>query len=376
MRIVITGGGTGGHIYPALAVAEALKDEPFIEELLYIGKESGMEQELVQAHGISFAGIAFSGMPRRLTPAFFRWLISLGGAIHKAGQLLDEVRPDVVFGTGGYVSAPVLMAAKLRRIPFVVHEPDAHPGLVNRLMGRWASGVTAAFAEANRLIGSRNFYVTGNPIRGELGQLSKAEALQRLRLDWPAEERVLVVTGGSQGARTINQAIIGALPYLVEQKGLRVIHQSGKTLYEEAKAEAAREGYDNHPAYLLRPFFEDMAAVMACADLALCRAGSMSLSELYVCGIPSILVPYPFAAADHQRKNALASQQAGASVMIPDADLSVQTLTHTVQELLSQPEHLAQMKAAAHKLAHPDATAQIIKILKAQVEGLLISRSG
>ncbi len=364
MRIVITGGGTGGHIYPALAVAEVLRDDPDTEALLYIGKEAGMEQEITAANQIPFKGIVFSGMPRRPNPAFFRWMFSLGGAIRKAGRYLDDIRPHVVFGTGGYVSAPVLMAAKLRGIPYVVHEPDAHAGLVNRLMGRWAAGVTAAFGEANALIGSRRFHVTGNPIRGELGTLSKEEALKRLGLDWSAQDRILVVTGGSQGALSLNRTIIGALPWLIDQAGLKVIHQSGKKLYDEAKAGADQAGYGDHPAYLLRPFFDDMAAVLACADLTVCRAGSMSLSELYICGLPSVLVPFPFAAADHQRMNALASQNAGASVMILDADCTPQALISVLQELFAQPERLEQMKAASRKLAHPDATTRIIEILK------------
>ena len=362
-RWVITGGGTGGHIYPALAVAEALSADTSVETVFYIGKTGSLESRVVPERGIAFEGIQFAGMPRRLTMAWFGWFWMLWKAFHESRRLLQRIRPHGVFGTGGYVSAPVLMAAASLGIPYVIHEPDAHPGLVNRLMGRWATTITGAFDAATAMLPADRFVRTGNPLRGDFGRLSKAEGLHRLGLNWPPEAPVLVVTGGSQGARTINRAVTGALAYLLNEAGLHVIHQAGGADAEAVQQTAQQAGYADHPNYHMQPFFADMAAVLACADVAVCRAGSMSLSELHACGVAAILVPYPYAAADHQRKNAMAVQQAGAARMILDADLTADTVCHEVSALLTQPGALPAMREASLSLAQPDATQQIVALL-------------
>ncbi len=370
-KVVITGGGTGGHIYPALAIAEQLVNDSDVTDLLYIGKRNSMEQDVIPAHHIAFQGISFSGMPRTLTWRFIPWGIQLIQSILEAYRLLNDFQPHMVFGTGGYVSAPVLMSAKLLGIPYIVHEPDAHPGLVNRLMGRWATAATGAFQEAQALIKTRDFNVTGNPIRGKIGHLTKADALACLGnpvVGWHADDPVLVVTGGSQGSRTLNQAVIEALPELINRLGLRVIHQTGQGLYDETRVALQQNGFEAHPSLWVQPFFTDMAAVWGASDVALCRSGSLTLSELYICGLPSVLVPFPYAAADHQRKNAQASEQAGASVMIPDSDCTADRLVKTLEKLLSapkDPERLNRMREASRSLAHPDATQAIVSLIKA-----------
>jgi UDP-N-acetylglucosamine--N-acetylmuramyl-(pentapeptide) pyrophosphoryl-undecaprenol N-acetylglucosamine transferase len=273
-----------------------------------------------------------------------------------------------VFGTGGYVSAPVLMAAKNLKIPYMIHEPDAHPGLVNRLMSRWADKVTAAFIEAKNLLKGRSFHVTGNPIRGKImeiidGKLSKEAAKNQLGLSLEPDKKILLVTGGSQGARQINQAIIGAIPTLLDELHLQVIHQTGQKLFEDAMA-LLPAAYRDHPDYIMRPFFPDMSLTLASADFALCRSGSLTLSEMYLAGLPTILVPYPYAAADHQRKNAMASCKAGASRMIEDTQCTSEHVIAIVQELLNQSAAFEQMKTACTTLAHPYATDEIVGLLK------------
>lgn len=363
-RIVLTGGGTGGHIFPALAVGERLRDDPDVASLVYIGKRGGLESRLIPAHGIAFEGIDFTGMPRKPGMALLRWLASIPPAVRHAGRLLDAARPDVVFATGGYVSAPVLAAAAWRRIPAVIHEPDACPGLVNRLMSRWADQATIAFAQARPALACARVHVTGNPLRGAIGQLSKPQGLAALNLPWDPQRPTLLVTGGSQGARRLNQALIEALPALLDTHGLQILHQTGATLHDEAMAMIADTPWADHPRYCVRPFFEAMAAAWACADLAVCRAGSLTLSELYRCGLPSILVPFPFAAADHQTKNAQASVRAGASVMLPDAALAGPRLLAELRSLLDVPERLSAMAQASQQLSHPQATEAIIALLK------------
>lgn len=363
IRVVITGGGTGGHLYPALAVAEALKADPEVSDLLYIGNVDRKEAELVPQHGIGFAGIRFSGMPRRISPAMVGWGISLIQSWREARRLIQSFSPQVVFGTGGYVTAPVLLAALSLGVPYVIHEPDAYPGLVNRVMARWAGAVTCAFGRARERLKTGRFYETGNPLRGQMGQISREEALAILELPFSLEKPIVLVTGGSQGARRINQAVIEALPHLIDAMGVQVLHQTGEKLYEETLnqcSQACRE----HPAYWVAPFITQMAAALALADVAVCRAGSMTLSEMYQAGIPTILVPYPFAAADHQRQNALASQVAGASRVIEDSQLTGTSLVAVLEELMESPAVLAQMRQASQRLSHPDATARVVEIIK------------
>ena len=367
MKLVVTGGGTGGHIYPALAVAEAFQAAG--DQTLYIGKTGGLESELVPGAGIAFAGVSFYGMPRNKTPLLPFQLLKWWWALHRAKaaakSLLKAFSPDAVFGTGGYVSAPVLMAARELGIPYAVHEPDAEPGLVNRWMGKHARLITASFEAGAKALARPGIKtaVTGNPIRGTLGQVSRAQAFAALGVDWPADQTVLLVTGGSQGARTINQAVTAALPRLLDELNLAVIHVTGKTQFEPTQQTVPPE-LQAHSRYILLPYEPDMPRLMGAASLALCRAGSLSLSEMYLSGLPTLLVPYPHAAADHQRKNARASVDAGASLYIEDAECSGERIFNELKTLLEDRARMAAMTEAARRLAHPHATGAIVAALR------------
>ena len=356
MRLVVTGGGTGGHIYPALAVAEAMKQDATI---LYLGKTGGLESELVPASDIPFEGIIFYGMPRSKNPLLplklLQWAWALYQAKEIAKQKLRQFKPDVVFGTGGYVSAPVLLAAKSLKIPYVLHEPDAEPGLANRFMAKGASIITTSFSEGVKALAhskKQQVLVTGNPIRGEIGHFDRQQALQALGLSWPEDKTVLLVTGGSQGARRINQAVIEALPILLNDLDIAVLHLTGKKLYGEVLS--ALDEVDTtlraHPFYWVQPYASQMPALLALADMALCRAGSLSLSEMYVSGLPTILVPYPYAAANHQRKNAMASVRAGASILIEDHDCTAEQLIIELKQLMQNVSQREMMQKAACNL--------------------------
>jgi UDP-N-acetylglucosamine--N-acetylmuramyl-(pentapeptide) pyrophosphoryl-undecaprenol N-acetylglucosamine transferase len=358
MRVVVTGGGTGGHLYPALAVVEALKQD---SDILYIGNLHKKEAELVPQAGVRFEGILFSGMPRKPSLALVKWFFSLFMAVKQSLDLLKQFKPDVVLGTGGYVTAPVLLAAKLKGIPFVVHEPDALPGIVNRVMSRWAAAATCAFQCALK---TDHLVVTGNPLRGSIGTTSKEAALQNLGVRFDLSKPVLLVVGGSQGAQQVNKAVLSVLPRLLED--FQIIHQTGEKLYEEVLSQCP-PAYRNHPSYLVLPFIADMASALALADISLCRSGSMSLSEMLRAHVPMILVPYPYAAQDHQKKNALAMVQAGVAVMIEDKDLTGDSLVSVLQDLQTQPEVLVKMKEACVSLAKPNATEEVVAVLKSFV---------
>lgn len=382
IRVVLTGGGTGGHIYPALAVAQALQDHPEVESICYIGNATSLESQLVPEQGILFETILFTGMPRRPGVAFIKWLIQLFQAVQAAKKHLQAFKPDVVFGTGGYVSAPVLFAAKSLGIPYVIHEPDAMPGLVNRLMSRWATLATGAFQESAALLKARTFVATGNPIRAQIHPISATEtqeerlsrkqaAIEALGLGFSVEKPVLLVVGGSQGAKTLNQAVIQGLPDLVDRLGVQIIHQTGMKLFDEAMAQVP-EAYRHHMAYAPMAYFKEMWHVLAVSDLALCRAGSLSLSEMFVAGLPTVLVPYPFAASDHQRKNAQAAVRTGSAVVIEDAECDASTLVHQLEALLAEPETLARMRQASLAQAHPDATVALVSRIISVATGNLL----
>jgi UDP-N-acetylglucosamine--N-acetylmuramyl-(pentapeptide) pyrophosphoryl-undecaprenol N-acetylglucosamine transferase len=377
MNFIVTGGGTGGHIYPALAVAACLLENPDVESVVYIGKTGALESELAPQAGLPFNGITFYGMPRGKSPIalvkILLWTGHLSRACLQAMAYLKANRPDVVFGTGGYVSAPVLLAAKFLKIPFAIHEPDAQPGLANRLMGRYADLITTSFsvgAEKLQHNPRQTVRITGNPIRKELGQLfsqaEKNQARAQLGEHWPVERPILLVTGGSQGARRLNLALVEALPTLLEEWRIGVLHLTGRKLYEETMAalDAIDPALRHHCAYQVLPFNHDMASWLTIADVALCRAGSLSLSEMYACGLPTLLVPYPFAAADHQRRNAEASVEAGASFMLEDSSFTGAALLEKLEPLFKNPTTYATMRQTTLALAHPEATQAIAQSLR------------
>ena len=372
-RIVLTGGGTGGHLYPALALAEGLKSHPTVEALLYIGNANSLEAKKVPEAGLHFEAVPFRGMPRGKNPfKLLGWLWALNQAIKQAKQKLQAFNATAVIGTGGYVAAPVLAAAQQLKIPYFIHEPDAVPGLVNKLMAKGALSVTGAFPNRAKGLGipEDRYTFTGNPLRGNFSSLSKPDALQQLGLtEWATEKPILVIVGGSQGARTLNTAVVKALPQLIGDCNLQVLHQCGEKLWEETQAlyheQSATAWGDELTqklalAYHCRPFFDGMDVLWAVADLAVCRAGSLTLSELYLSGTPAILVPYPYAAANHQEANARLSEAEGASVLLLDADCTPDTIVSCVQKLLENAAQLATMKTHALRLAKPTATQTII----------------
>jgi len=363
IKVLITGGGTGGHIYPAIAVAQKLKQDIDIEKIFYIGCKKNMEKDIVLAENIDFYSINVSGMPRIKSMKLIKWFIELGFATIKSVFYISKLKPDVVFGTGGYVSGPVLLAAKILNIPFVIHDPDAYPGIVNKFMAKWASAVSISFEQAKSHLKSKNIMLNGNPIRANFLRVSKDEALKELNLD--NDKKTILIIGGSQGARNINNALLDAVPDLINQ-GFQIIHQTGVKNYDKYIEELAQKHPEmtNNPCYIVKPFFNSMEIPLNAADLAISRAGSLSISELNLCGLPSILVPYPYAAADHQRFNARAMEEANASIYLEDSECNSDKIFELILYIFNNPKKFEQMKNSNQKMAKPQATEAIIKILK------------
>jgi UDP-N-acetylglucosamine--N-acetylmuramyl-(pentapeptide) pyrophosphoryl-undecaprenol N-acetylglucosamine transferase len=345
-RVLIAAGGTAGHVVPALAIAAALHEAG--AEVEFAGGERA-EAELVPAAGYPFHPLEVAGLDRRNPLKAARAVALAARAVMRARRLVAEGRFDVVVGGGGYVAGPVGLAAVTRRVPLVLTEADSHLGVANRLLARHARKVFLAF-----LIEGRDeplYEVVGRPIPAGTAGADRAAARHRFGI--PLEARCLLVFGGSQGARSLNEAAIEAFG---REAPFHVLHASGRRDYEALRARLDELGSPSH--YRLEPYIEPFADAYAAADLAVARAGG-SVFELAAAGLPAILVPYPHATADHQTGNARWMADAGAAVVIPDAELDAARLSKEAETLLGDLRRLAEMSASARALARPDAAERV-----------------
>jgi len=354
VRIVLTGGGTGGHVYPGLAVAEQLRRLAPDADIRFVGTRRGIESTLVPRAGWPLATVPASGFRGLGVVARLRFLLNFAAGGLASLALLLRRRPDVVLGTGGYVSAPVIAAARLLGVASAVQEQNAIPGSVNRLVGRWVRRAYLGFAGAARWFPDGRCVATGNPVRAAMaaaaGQAPSVGAA-------PGSARHVLVFGGSGGAATLNRAVAQAAAGWDRQGDLTVLAQTGPREFaavREAVTAAAPAG-----RVTVTPYIDDMAVQLARADLVVCRAGAMTLAELHCLGRPAVLVPFPHATDDHQTRNARDCEQAGAAVVVADAECDGPRLEALVSALLADPPRLAAMAAAARALGRPEAAAVI-----------------
>lgn len=359
----ITGGGTGGHIYPALAVFEELLNQNPDNKLFYIGNPKNLEYSIITNKGYNFLPVNIAGMPRKASFQFVLWGIKLFFAILKSCYYILKYKPNAIFGTGGYVSAPTIIAGKILKIPYILHDCDAKPGLVTRKLSSGAKSISLAFEDAKKYINNKKIYINGNPIRKEFQTLTHEQALKNLGLE---DKLTICVMGGSQGAKSINKATAQILKTLSE-KDFQVIFQTGKRNYDET-VNMLKETYPNfeqNKNIIVRPYFEDMISVLKASDIAVARSGSLSLSEICASNVASILIPYPHAASDHQRINAHFMESHSASLYLEDADTTDKKLLELITSLTDSPQKLKQLQENASKLAKFDGVEKIVKQLGA-----------
>jgi UDP-N-acetylglucosamine--N-acetylmuramyl-(pentapeptide) pyrophosphoryl-undecaprenol N-acetylglucosamine transferase len=348
MRLLLAGGGTGGHLFPAVALAEQLRREEPDSAVLFVGTERGLEYRLLPQLGWPLRTVTMSGWAGAGLAARGKALVGLGRSLLQSRRILSEFRPDVVLGVGGYASVPVLLAARLSGVPYLIHEQNAWPGLANRLLGRGARCVCLSFPEAGRAFRRVRKVVTGNPVRAAMEQCP----------DLPAGPPQLLVFGGSQGARAINRALVDALPQLAEWRtSLTIVHQAGASAVAEVQAGYRAAGWERAT---VMPFITDMAAAYAAASLVVCRAGATTLAELTACGRPALLIPYPYAAGNHQVVNAAALAAKGAALMIEERSLTAADLGRLIAGLLGDRARLTSMAAAARSQAQRGAAARLL----------------
>ena len=351
LRIIISGGGTGGHIFPAVAIANELRRRLPDTEILFVGASGRMEMTRVPEAGYRIVGLNISGLQRRLTLKNLLFPIQVFRSVRKAGKLIEEFRPDAVVGVGGYASAPVLLAATSRAIPSLIQEQNSYAGLVNKLLARRVGRICVAYDGMEKFFPADKLVVTGNPVRTEIALGNRSDALKFFGLD-PAKKTLLVV-GGSLGARTLNQATAAALPRL-RAAGVQLLWQTGKLYFPEAR-EQADQANNLHAL----EFIQRMDLAYAAADVVISRAGALSVSELCLTGKASILVPSPNVAEDHQTKNALALASQGAALLITDEQAPARLYDEALR-LLIDTERQHELSTRIRELARPNATATIV----------------
>ncbi|AEF95177.1 UDP-N-acetylglucosamine--N-acetylmuramyl-(pentapeptide) pyrophosphoryl-undecaprenol N-acetylglucosamine transferase [Desulfotomaculum nigrificans CO-1-SRB] len=365
MRVIVTGGGTGGHIYPALAIAKGLQSRFNNTEILYIGTNRGLEADIVPKANFPFKAITVAGFQRKLSPANLKVLWQAMQGYQEARAIIKEFKPDVVIGTGGYVCGPVVLAAARRGIPTLIHEQNALPGITNRILSRFVDQVTATFEDSLKYFPKKaRVTVTGLPVRPEITQADRSTALQSLNLQ--QGPLTLLVFGGSRGARRINQAMIEVIREYANDPDIQILHATGQVGYQEFLDQVTRNGMnlDNYVNITIKPYLYNMHEALAAADLVVSRAGAATLAELTVLGLPSILIPYPYAAENHQEHNARALADRGAAILIRDAELTGVKLVQQLKELLDDKKRLQNMSVASKNLGRPEALNDIINCVE------------
>ncbi len=352
MKVIIAAGGTGGHIYPGIAIAKEILSRDADSEVLFVGTARGLETKIVPDNGFQLALIHSAGLKNVGFTGKVKGMMVLPRSFIEARKIVREFKPDVVVGAGGYVTGPVLLTAHFMGFPTLVMDSNALPGFTNRRLAAFIDKAALTFEEAMPLFGKKGV-VTGNPVRGEFFDIADKE---------PGDELHVLIFGGSQGSRAINNAMIDALAILTENGStIRVVHQTGETDFGVVEAAYAEKKWQNAD---IRPYISNMVEAFADADVIISRAGATTCAEVAAAGKAAIMVPLPTAADDHQRKNAEALVRNGAARMILQRDLTGETLARELNELSTDRSTLKAMGEAARKMARPDAAAEIVDLIE------------
>ena len=354
-RVVISGGGTGGHIFPAVAIADEIKRRNPNAEILFVGALGKMEMEKVPAAGYKIVGLPIAGFQRKLTFSNFLLPFKIIGSLLKARKLLKDFNPEVVIGVGGYASGPTLKAATYLKIPTLIQEQNGFPGKTNKLLAKSVHSICTAYDGLDRFFPKDKILLTGNPVRQEMVDIAnkREEACAFYHMD--ASKPIVLIIGGSLGARTLNRSVVHAYQDLKNTE-VQVLWQSGKLYYSDLKVELADQQAEN---IHLVEFIERMDFAYAMADIIVSRAGAISVSELCIIGKPVILVPSPNVAEDHQTKNAMALVEKNAAILIKDVDAPSYLINNTLQ-LLKDKAQCESLSKAILSLGKPNATSAIV----------------
>jgi UDP-N-acetylglucosamine--N-acetylmuramyl-(pentapeptide) pyrophosphoryl-undecaprenol N-acetylglucosamine transferase len=350
MRVLIAAGGTGGHIYPGIAIAHEFKKRDANADILFVGTPRGLESKIVPREGFKLEMIQVGALKNVSLAERLKTTVQLPLSFVSALKILRRFKPDVVVGVGGYSAGPTLLAAALTHIPTMIVEPNAMPGFTNRVLARFADTAALSFEEAKKYCRGKG-QVTGNPVRRDFAALKKKARTEQLHI---------LIFGGSQGAHAINVAMVEALPLLATKKAhLAITHQTGDKDFESVKKGYEAAGFSEAD---VRPFILDMANQFERADLLICRSGATTAAEVAAAGKAAIFIPFPFAADDHQRKNAEAFERAGAGRLIVQKELTPAKLAEELLRLIETPGEIDKMEAASRLLGRADAAEQAVNL--------------
>lgn len=365
LRAIMTGGGTGGHIYPALAIARGLQTRFPDIEILYVGTNRGLEADIVPKADFPFRAITVAGLERKLSLNNIKVVVQAWQGYREAGEIIKEFQPNVVIGTGGYVCGPVVLAAARKGIPTLIHEQNALPGITNKILSRFVDQVTVTFEDSIKYFSNKSkVTLTGLPVRPEITQAKRASAFETFNLH--PDKLTLLVFGGSRGARKINQAMLQTIEKYGNDPRIQILHATGQVGYQEFLDAAREQGIklDNYDNIIIKPYLYNMHEALAAADVVVSRAGAATLAELTILGLPAILIPYPYASENHQEHNARALEDRGAAVLIKDADLTGAKLIEILDGLIEDEAKLKKMSNSSHKLGRPQALNDIIRCVE------------
>ncbi|MCR2042892.1 undecaprenyldiphospho-muramoylpentapeptide beta-N-acetylglucosaminyltransferase [Anaerosalibacter massiliensis] len=366
MKFLITGGGTGGHIYPALAIANEIRDRYKNAEILYVGTEKGMESELVPKEGFDFRTVRVKGFPRKISKEIFKTVKELFLGLNDAKKIIKEFQPDIVIGTGGYVCGPVVYIASKKKIPTIIHEQNAFPGMTNKILSRYVNKIALSFEESKKYFKYPDkMYITGNPVRKSLFSIDKDKAYEELNIK--SDIPFLLSFGGSGGQKKLNDSMFHVIKENINNSNIQILHVTGKRFYDDFINNLTKENIIIKENIQVLPYFFDMPKGLSIADLVITSAGAITLSEITALGIPSIIIPKSYTAENHQVYNAKALEKKGASVVILEESLTGEVLENTIKELIKDKEKLSSMKENSKKLGKIKAVNEIVDIIEEMI---------
>jgi UDP-N-acetylglucosamine--N-acetylmuramyl-(pentapeptide) pyrophosphoryl-undecaprenol N-acetylglucosamine transferase len=366
MKVIVSGGGTGGHIYPGVAIAKKIKEKNPGANIIFIGSENGLEKKLVPKEGFDIKLITVEGLNKKISLKTFSSLQKAFKGLFQANKIINEFKPDIVIGTGGYVCGPVVLSAALKGIPTVIHEQNAFPGMTNKILSKFVSKIAITFKEAEKYFPKNKVAHTGNPIRNQILNINKTKSRDFWGFD--KNKPLVLVVGGSRGARNINNAVASIIPEIAN-KDIQLLFITGENQYDEVlkKLKAENIDYAKYKGIKILPYVYNMQDALGACDIIISRAGATIISEVTALGIPAILIPSPFVANNHQEYNAIALEENGAAIIIKETQIKDDIFKAQILNTVNNKDTLVKMSQNSRKLAVLDASEKIYNI----IEGLL-----
>jgi UDP-N-acetylglucosamine--N-acetylmuramyl-(pentapeptide) pyrophosphoryl-undecaprenol N-acetylglucosamine transferase len=367
MKVIISGGGTGGHIYPGVAIAKKIIEKHPDSSILFIGSENGLEKKIVPKEGFNIKYITVEGLNKKISLKTISSIKKAFKGYFQATKIIKDFKPDIVIGTGGYVCGPVVLSAALKGIPTLIHEQNAFPGVTNKLLSRFVSKIAITFKEAEKYFPKNKVIYTGNPIRSQILKIDRSKSREVWGLE--KDKPVVLVVGGSRGAKNINNAVANIIPD-IHREGIQLIFVTGENQYQEIIKNFSENGidYKNLKGIKILPYIYNMQDALGACDLIVTRAGATIISEITALGIPAILIPSPYVANNHQEYNAIALEENGAGIIIKESQLKDDIFKEQIINIVKNKDMLSRMSINSKKLAVPNAADNIYEIIIELIE--------